>query len=199
MQIKNARFIKSILDKEDAPSFTSVEFVFMGRSNVGKSSLINALCHKKSLARTSKTPGKTRLINFFHIHFQDENNNIFPSHLIDIPGTGYAKVSKQEQKQWQEKLEEFLHYRKHIRVFVHLIDSRHLNLASDNLIRSFLESFKDPSQIIFSVYTKIDKIKQGQRQQLLKQHPQAALVSVNDTKSIENLTKRLFVTAFKIP
>ena len=113
----NAKFIISAEKLSQCPDFTLPEFPLLGRSNVGKSSFINGLANHKKLAKTSNTPGKTRLINFF------EFSNLFT--LADLPGYGYAKVSKEAQNRWQKYLEEYLLKREQIRCLIQLIDGRH--------------------------------------------------------------------------
>ncbi len=150
MTIKEAKFIKSSYKLEDLPKPVFPEFAFIGRSNVGKSSLINMLTNRKNLAKTSVKPGKTRAINHFLI-----NNKWY---LVDLPGYGYAKVSKQERNKWRKQIfEYFLNRPNLINVFV-LIDSR---LDPQPIDIDFINQlgFK---QIPFSiVFTKIDKLSQN--------------------------------------
>ena len=113
----NARFIISAEKLSQCPNFTLPEFPLLGRSNVGKSSFINCLCNNKKMAKTSNTPGKTRLINFFN--FSEKFM------VADLPGYGYAKVSKEAQAKWQRYLEEYLLNRKQICSLIQLVDGRH--------------------------------------------------------------------------
>ena len=117
MKQLNANFIVSAEKLSQCPPLQFPEFPMLGRSNVGKSSFINALANNKKLAKTSNTPGKTRLINFFNF------SDIFT--IADLPGYGYAKVSKEAQARWQKYLEEYLLNREQIRTLIQLVDARH--------------------------------------------------------------------------
>ena len=117
MQITKAKFIISSPNLKLCPSTDMPEIAFLGRSNVGKSSFINSICNMKKLAKTSSTPGKTRLINFFEI------NEKFM--FVDLPGYGYAKVSASMQEEWQKNLEDYLLNRAQLKCLILLIDARH--------------------------------------------------------------------------
>ena len=117
MKYLNATFVKSAEMLSQCPDTSLPEFPLLGRSNVGKSSFINALSNNKKLAKTSNTPGKTRLINYFN--FSDK------FYIADLPGYGYAKVSKEAQAKWQRYLEEYLLNRSQIKSLIQFIDSRH--------------------------------------------------------------------------
>ena len=117
MKFLQAKFIKSAEMLSQCPDSILPEYPLLGRSNVGKSSFINALANHKKLAKTSNTPGKTRLINFF-----DFSNQFM---IADLPGYGYAKVSKEAQNRWQKYLEEYLLNRKQIKSLIQLVDARH--------------------------------------------------------------------------
>ena len=141
----SAVFIKSAPSINEAPDLgNKPEIVLVGRSNVGKSSFINAITSRKGLAKTSNTPGKTRLINYYLI----DDSWVF----VDLPGYGYAKVSKSEQQQWRKNLERFLTERKEIRAVIQLIDARHGPKESDIQMREWL-ALQDYEQII--ILTKI--------------------------------------------
>ena len=120
MKIKQAQFLISAPNLAQCPNLGLFEFALLGRSNVGKSSFINALCNNSKLAKTSNTPGKTRLINLFQV-FTDKKDFI----LADLPGYGYAKVSKTEQDRWQKSLEEYLLKRDTLKCCIQFIDARH--------------------------------------------------------------------------
>ena len=312
----NAKFLTSAASIADAPSFAMSEVAFLGRSNVGKSSLINALLARKGLAKSSSTPGKTQLINFFDVAFQsdsplglrdeilnvnsggarndrsyeqacstcenelcadggsevfhddhsgsnekapcedrsdsatphDDCDNSASAHLnlaaqnslnssrnsldlntqnflnssaenllnsntqnslnlaatntlskssgsfaraekdakckekfslifVDLPGFGYAKVSKKLHHIWQKNLDEFIKNRLEIKLFVHLIDARQFNLAIDKNLQNYLASFLRGDQKVVRLYTKCDKLNQSERTKLLRHDPQAVLVS----------------------
>lgn len=255
--ITGAKFIISATNFSQSPHFALSEVAFLGRSNVGKSSLINALTRQKNLAKSSATPGKTRLINFFEVsfklnlkeqnlsenalanlganskqslnsqgnesqnlsvnssqnaEFQSENSkenlnshenlstnsstNLNPSDkftliFVDLPGFGYAKVSHAQRAEWDKNLDEFLKKRQAIRLFVHLRDARHENLALDESINEYLQSLKSPSQSILQVFTKADKLNQSQKTRLCKTYPNALLVSSAKNTGLAQLENAL--------
>jgi len=152
----NANFIISAEKLSQCPEFSLPEFPLLGRSNVGKSSFINALTNNKKLAKTSNTPGKTRLINFFNF------SDIFM--VADLPGYGYAKVSKEAQAKWQKYLEEYLLNRKQIKSLIQFIDARHEVQKNDYQMREWVSAYNLP---IFTVVTKIDCISRGKVQKVL--------------------------------
>ncbi|TQD39841.1 ribosome biogenesis GTP-binding protein YihA/YsxC [Haloflavibacter putidus] len=148
MDIHSASFVISNSDVEKCPNSKIPEYAFIGRSNVGKSSLINALTGRKKLAKTSGRPGKTQLINHFLI-----NDNW---HLVDLPGYGYARVSKKEKKTFQKFITDyFLNRKQLISAFV-LVDSRHKPQEIDMEFMQWLGLQQIPFSIVF---TKIDKLK----------------------------------------
>lgn len=276
--ITSAKFIISATNFSQSPHFALSEVAFLGRSNVGKSSLINALTRQKHLAKSSATPGKTRLINFFEVSFklnlkeqnlsenakfQSENSNAtlnsnenltsnfcenskenlnsstnlnasensnfiltscknsnakacknlnsstnssqntefqsensspsdkFTLIFVDLPGFGYAKVSHAQRAEWDKNLDEFLKKRQAIRLFVHLRDARHENLALDESINEYLQSLKSPSQSILQVFTKADKLNQSQKARLNKTYPNALLVSSAKNTGLAQLENAL--------
>lgn len=147
MIIKTSDFEISAVKREQYPTDDKPEIAFVGRSNVGKSSIINALTNRKKLAKVSQTPGKTRLINFFLI------NNEF--HLVDLPGYGYAKVSKKEQESWGKTIETYLIDRAPLKRVVLLVDSRHKPTSDDILMYEWIKHY---GYNIVVVATKSDKI-----------------------------------------
>ena len=151
-----ANFVISAEKLSQCPDFELPEFPLLGRSNVGKSSFINALANNKKLAKTSNTPGKTRLINFFN--FED----IFT--VADLPGYGYAKVSKEAQDKWQKYLEEYLLNRKQIKSLIQFVDARHDVQKNDLQMREWVNTYNLP---IFTIVTKIDYISRGKQAQIL--------------------------------
>ena len=139
------------------PENTLPEIAFAGKSNVGKSSLINALMNRKSYARISATPGKTQTINFYNIN--DE------MYLVDLPGYGYAKVSEQEKAQWGKLIERYLHTSGQLRAVFLLIDIRHAPSANDKMMYHWIvEQGYQP----IIIATKLDKIKRSQVQKCIK-------------------------------
>lgn len=159
IQILESAFITSATNPKNAPSPYTSEIVFLGRSNVGKSSLINALLNAP-LAKSSSTPGKTQLINFFSSLWLKENQKI-PLSFVDLPGFGYAKVSKSIKKEWEKNLLDFLLSRQSIKLFLHLVDSRHIDLDIDRSVGEFLQEICKGDQGILRIYTKADKLKQN--------------------------------------
>ena len=150
--INSARFLVSSSDVDQCPKSYSAEYAFIGRSNVGKSSLINALTNNKKLAKTSGTPGKTKLINHFVI-----NESWF---LVDLPGYGYAKVSKQGRNEIKKLLHGYFEKREQlINTFV-LIDSRHKPQKIDV---NFINMLGEHQHAFSIVFTKIDKLSEKQR------------------------------------
>ena len=133
------------------------EIAFAGKSNVGKSSLINALMNRKSYARTSATPGKTQTINFYNINEE--------MYLVDLPGHGYAKVSEQEKIKWGQLIERYLHGSKQLKAVFLLIDIRHAPSANDKMMYHWIVEMGFHPIIIA---TKLDKIKRSQIQKQIK-------------------------------
>jgi len=195
IKIKDAKFITSAPSIKEALANDLSEIAIMGRSNVGKSSFINSLTNRKNLAKSSSTPGKTRLINFFDITFSKDENEFF-ARLVDLPGFGYAKVSKSEKKQWQKALTEFITHRSSIRVFIHLLDARHPNLEIDKDVRDYLKSIKRGDQEVIEIFTKADKLNQKEKSKLLREFPDAILVSNLKKSGIDKSRDIIFRSLF---
>ncbi len=151
MEIKSAAFVTS-MNAYAAPNPALPEIAVAGKSNVGKSSLINSLCRRKALAKTSATPGKTRLINLFLL------NGEF--HLVDLPGYGFAKVDKKEKLRWAEMMEGYFRQTATLRLTLHLVDIRHEPTQDDLQMNEFLRATGQPFLV---VATKADKISRGAR------------------------------------
>lgn len=142
-----------------------IGLVFLGRSNVGKSTLINGLFNQ-NLARVSKTPGRTQQINTFEFHLTKKFGNLGPFYLFDLPGFGHAKVSKEMQENWKYLMGEFFHQLNDKSIFLHIQDARHPGEKKDLELRQFLREFFQPKIVIFN---KVDKLKtQKDRAQLKK-------------------------------
>ena len=156
MKQLQANFIISAEKLSQCPDFIYPEFPLLGRSNVGKSSFINALANNKKIAKTSNTPGKTRLINFFNF-----SDNFM---IADLPGYGYAKVSKESKARWQKYLEEYLLNRKQIKSLIQFIDARHEIQKNDYQMREWIQAYNLP---IFTIVTKIDYIQRGKIQKVI--------------------------------
>ena len=151
MNIHNVNFVKSAAKIEQRPLPLMPEVAVVGRSNVGKSSLINTLFNRKNLAKISSTPGKTRLINYFMV---DEK-----FYFVDLPGYGFAKLPKAERVKWQQNIEAYLRDNKLLKLVFLLIDARHLLLKSDQDMLNWLTYYKIPFSIIL---TKSDKVSNNQ-------------------------------------
>nr|WP_314071914.1 GTP-binding protein [uncultured Campylobacter sp.] len=292
----SAQFITSAANIAGAPEFAMSEVAFLGRSNVGKSSLINALTGRKNLAKSSSTPGKTQLINFFEVKFKqklaaDSNGsqnetsldlaskealssaaNCAQDHaeaaasernlkqdfvlnlksasadfrsdretdlaagfapnsaqspelnftgrsalslagnlafldlaslgenisliFVDLPGFGYAKVSKKLHYIWQKNLDEFIKERLNIKLFVHLIDARQFDLEIDKNLQNYLTSFLRGDQKVVRLYTKADKLNQSERAKLLRHDPQAVLVSTLKGSGLAKAREIIVLGAF---
>jgi len=173
------------------------EIAIMGRSNVGKSSFINSLTNRKNLAKSSSTPGKTRLINFFDITYLCGEEKMY-ARLVDLPGFGYAKVSKTEKMAWQKSLNEFIKDRSSIRVFIHLLDARHPKMQIDQDVREYLQHIKRGDQEIIEIFTKSDKLKQADIAKLKKEFPDALLVSNLKRKGIDQANAHIFEKLFQV-
>ncbi|MBR5304515.1 MAG: YihA family ribosome biogenesis GTP-binding protein [Candidatus Gastranaerophilales bacterium] len=153
MKIKNAKFLISSPNLKLCPELNLPEFALLGRSNVGKSTFINTLVNQLKLAKTSNTPGKTRLINLFEITTDKK-----PFILADLPGYGYAKVSKKEQDSWQKNLEQYLLKRPLIST-IQFIDARHDIQKNDILMQEWLKFNKVPC---FNILTKCDYVSRNE-------------------------------------
>lgn len=152
MEIKQAEFIISAAQKIQFPANNMAEIAFVGRSNVGKSSLINSLTNRRKLVKVSSTPGKTRLVNFFMI------NNEF--YFVDLPGYGYAKVSKSQLKDWAVTVENYLVGRRQLVKVVLLVDSRHKPTNDDITMYEWIKHYNYKCMV---VATKSDKITKNEK------------------------------------
>lgn len=150
MIIKSAEFIISAVSPTQYPTGSLPEIALVGRSNVGKSSLINTLVNRKGLARTSSTPGKTQLLNFYFL------NKEF--YFVDLPGYGYAKVAKTTKSNWGKMIETYLAQRENLVGIIQLVDARHEPSKDDLAMQDWIQHQGTPS---FVVATKIDKISRG--------------------------------------
>jgi GTP-binding protein len=192
----NAEFIVSAPNISLSLPADMSEIAIMGRSNVGKSSFINSLTNRKNLAKSSSTPGKTRLINFFDITYLCGENRMY-ARLVDLPGFGYARVSKSEKAAWQRSLNEFIKDRSSIRVFIHLLDARHPTMKIDQEVREYLQHIKRGDQAILEIFTKSDKLKQKEIAKLKKDFPGALLISNLKKKGIDEANKIIFDKLFQ--
>ena len=176
MLIKKADFVKSASSVAGLPDDGKAEFAFIGRSNVGKSSLMNMLLGRKNLVKTSKKPGKTVLLNYFNV------NDSF--YFVDLPGYGFASRSKSEQDLWRIVIEKYLKTRKTLAGIFLLIDSRHGILPNDEQMIEFLEHF----QIGYTpVFTKTDKLTKTELSVAKQKNPDSFFVSAMSGDGREQL------------
>ena len=157
MKIESVEFVISAGNLSQCPGGTRAEFALSGRSNVGKSSLLNSLVGRKSLALVSSTPGKTQRLNYFLV------NGDF--HLVDLPGYGYARTSASASNRWRELMQEYLRTRRQLTAVVQLVDSRHAPSRED---REMVQWLRGEKLRFCLVPTKTDKLRQGERQQALR-------------------------------
>jgi len=154
MDITSAKYLISNADFKQCPKPDKPEYAFIGRSNVGKSSLINMLTNHKGLAKTSSSPGKTQLINHFEIVSEDKRKWF----IVDLPGYGYAKVSQSSRRRWEQMIENYIRKRENLTCLFVLIDSRHTPQKADLDFINQLGKWETPFVIVF---TKSDKNKPG--------------------------------------
>jgi len=147
MEIKQSEFITSAVKPDQYPTDNRLEIAFVGRSNVGKSSLINSLTNRRKLVKVSRTPGKTRLVNFFLI-----NNDFY---FVDLPGYGYAKVSRVEKETWGKFIETYLVNRSQLKRIILLVDCRHKPTEDDKIMYNFIKHYGYDCTV---VATKTDKL-----------------------------------------
>ncbi len=169
MRITKAEFLKSGTNKSHFPTSGEPEFLFLGRSNVGKSSFINTLVNRKNYARTSSTPGKTQTINFYLV------NDEF--YLVDAPGYGYAQVDREKQQKFGMMIEEYLINRENLKRVFLLVDYRHKPTEDDELMFNFLKYYNLDVTI---VATKYDKVKQKDRDKVDKALEESFTLKEND-------------------
>jgi len=162
LEIRSAQFFKSVFNLAELPKDNFPQVAFAGKSNVGKSSVLNVLCNQKKLAQISKTPGKTKALNFFTI-----NNNLY---FVDLPGYGYAKVSKEFRQMWSELMEGYLKGCPPIRGIVLILDIRHSPSEDDLQMRAFLDHYQ---LNYLTVLTKADKLSSSERSQNLNMFQEA--------------------------
>lgn len=166
IQLVSAEFARTATRTEEWPRGTAPEVAFVGRSNVGKSSMLNALTRRKGLARVSSTPGRTRALQFFDVHFRP-TPSARPRHVrfCDLPGYGYARVSREERDRWAAMIEDYLRGREGLRAVVLIVDSRHDPAESDADALAFLRA---AGRGVVVAATKIDKLSKTRRSAALR-------------------------------
>ncbi len=188
MENISSAYYKSFANYKQIQFHQSPEIAFVGRSNVGKSSLINALCSNKHLAKTSQQPGKTQLLNFFNSSFK-VNNKIWNFFIVDLPGYGYAKLAKTQIVQMHLMVEDYLIYSPQLKHLFLLIDARHDLSVSDQEFLYFLNSHNKKYSIIF---TKTDKLKPLEKDRQLHKLQQDMLLK-------SHIQLEFFESGFNIP
>ncbi|MBD3789099.1 MAG: YihA family ribosome biogenesis GTP-binding protein [Campylobacterales bacterium] len=196
-RIIDAVFVKSAQSIADSLPENMSEVVFLGRSNVGKSSTLNSLTNRKNLAKSSATPGKTQLINFFETRYH-YNEQDYPVRFVDLPGFGYAKVSKSLKEIWQKNLVEFIQNRVSIRLFIHLRDARHPHAKIDEDVEKYIKEFIRPDQRYITIFTKIDKLNQKERAKLKNDFPGCITLSNLKKSGYERVHFEILKTIFGI-
>ncbi len=194
IRLIEANFIKSAQSINDSLDESISEVVFLGRSNVGKSSTINGLTNRKNLAKSSATPGKTQLINFFDIRYRVESD--YTLRFVDLPGFGYAKVSKTLKEVWQKNLVEFIQQRVAIRVFIHIRDARHPHAMIDEDVEEYISKFLRGDQKYLTIFTKYDKLNQKERNKLKKEFPNSIKISNLKRVGYDKIHKEILTHIF---
>lgn len=170
--VRQVNFITGAVSMNTLPPPIATEVAFAGRSNVGKSSLVNMLCNRKALAYVSGTPGKTQQFNYFHVNEKEEESQFY---MVDLPGVGYAKVPKSVQNEWIGFMEQYLQFRTSLRMIFHLIDGRHGAMADDeHLMRLVAASGRQSNEYVI-VFTKMDKMDKQKLKQAVMKDTRAAL------------------------
>ncbi len=157
MWFTNAEYVGSFFKVEDIPKTGYPEIAFAGRSNVGKSTLINKILNRKKLAQVSKSPGKTRALNYFEIDHK--------YYFVDLPGFGYAKISKKDREQWGKLIESYFKTSKKLKGVIHIIDSRRGLMDSDRSLKEYIDYFDIE---VLWVLSKVDKLKNQARADIYK-------------------------------
>ncbi len=184
--IKDAHFLTSSSQLFQCPASLTSEMVILGRSNVGKSTFINTLLGK-NLAKSSATPGKTRLANFFSTTWEDKENALTTTfNVIDLPGFGYAKVSKSLKKEWEGFLWELLSVRVSIKLFIHLVDARHLDLEIDKNAKENIQALLRPDQVCLTLFTKFDKLNKNEQHRLFLNAPKPFLINTTHFNALSS-------------
>lgn len=168
MKIRSVEFVKSAVSSEQCPADGLPEIAFVGRSNVGKSSLINKLVARKKLAKTSSAPGKTRTINFYKLGCTMAEGRDKSFYLVDLPGYGYAKVPRSERKSWAEFIEDYFNNSKGLLAMVVLLDARRDPTQTESNIYDWAAELKLPVVTVFTKSDKLSNNKMASRRAIIK-------------------------------
>lgn len=160
MEVHEVELVMSAVDPKQYPTTGQPEIALVGRSNVGKSSLTNVLINRNSYARTSSQPGKTQTLNFYHVESQ--------LYFVDVPGYGYAKVSKAEREKWGQMIETYLTSRETLRGVISLVDGRHAPTKDDQQMYTWLSYYDIPVLVVATKMDKIPKAKWNKQLSLVK-------------------------------
>lgn len=166
-KIQSARFVISAAQPKQFLSAEVPEIAFAGRSNVGKSSLLNVLAQRKSLAKTSKTPGKTRLVNFFDLHLERVHLR-----LVDLPGYGFAKVQGEARKGWSSLIEAYLTDRLNLKLVCALVDCRHEPSTLDRQLFQWMQHHRIPHLVVLTKSDKLSRSALDRNGKMIRQHLQ---------------------------
>ena len=186
IRIVDSVFIKSAVKPAGYPPIEFTDIAFVGRSNVGKSSMINTILQRKMIAKVSSTPGKTKLINFFKIRFKDASQDDGYVTLVDLPGYGYAKVGKVEREKWKKMINTYFQNRESLGGVVVLVDIRHSANPKDIIMIEMLKNYNIPYLI---VATKSDKIKKTLYKKELKKLATGLQIAEKDIMAFSSLKK----------
>jgi len=167
MEINSVSFVKSSAHPRECPPMDKPEYAFIGRSNVGKSSLINMIVGRLSMAKISSTPGKTQLINHFEINLPKKGDNDNSWYLADLPGFGYAKVSKKDRVKWERTSKQFLEGRTNLMCTMMLLDSR---LKAQKVDLDFMAYMGETGLPFVMVFTKVDKLNKAEKAKFLSDY-----------------------------
>lgn len=186
--VTKSEYVISAISQKQYPEEKFPEIVFVGRSNVGKSSLINSLTHRKNLARTSQTPGKTQTINFYKVELKisEENISYKNFYLVDLPGYGYAKTSKTNRVTWAKFIEEYLMNSRELKFVCQLIDMRHAPMESDLKMLRWLIEKNLPVLIVATKSDKLSKNEQKKNLAAIKKSLGIEELSILPYSSIKN-------------
>lgn len=197
MKIKSAEFLTSVANKEKFINSNLFEFAFVGRSNCGKSSLINALVNQKKLAKTSSTPGLTKLVNYFLINasvkdfnagktLEIENSDAYPCFFVDLPGYGFSKAGKVHHELWSNLIEDYFRYSQNLKCVFVLMDIRHEPSRLDEQMLLYLYSNNIPFKVIA---TKVDKISKSKLNENINLMAKKLKITANNIIAVSSENK----------